>query len=145
MDALKLLHHDHERIGDLFADFKSAKDADDSPRMHSLHASIFEELETHNRIEENVFYPAVRDLDGEVSDTVAEGIQEHHVVKVLMREIEPLKGEDTFVAKMTMLIENVEHHIEEEESELFTPVRKKMTAAQLDQLGDELDAAKADG
>ena len=89
----------------------------------------------HTRIEEDIFYP-VRDLgDDELTDTVTEGLQEHHVVKVLMREIRELSDEDIFEAKMTVLIENVEHHADEEESELFPELREKMSEERLDELG----------
>ena len=86
---------------------------------------IFTELRVHTTIEEDVFYPEVRQGDDELEDTVAEGLEEHHVVDVLMAEAEALTpGEEAWVAKLTVLIENVEHHAGEEESELFPEVRR---------------------
>ena len=143
MDALKLLTSDHEKVRGLFEEFRSAKDAEDKERMRSLQKSIFEELETHTRIEEDIFYPAVRELgDDDLTETVTEGKQEHHVVDVLMREIRDLSDQAIFEAKMTVLMENVEHHADEEESELFPDLREKMTQERLDELGRELEAAK---
>ena len=143
MDAIKVLTADHDEVRGLFAQFREAKEAEDSDRMQELQKQIFSELETHTRIEEDIFYPAVRDLrDDELTETVAEGLQEHHVVKVLMREIEDVSGDETFESKMTVLIENVEHHAEEEEQELFPDLREKMDEARRQELGAELEAAK---
>lgn len=143
MDAIKLLTSDHDTVRGLFDQFRQAKEADKGDRMRELQREIFSEIETHSRIEEDVFYPAVRDLGvDDLTETVAEGIQEHHVVKTLMREIESVSGDETFVAKMTVLIENVEHHADEEEKDMFPDLRKHMSDAQLEELGTKLEAAK---
>ena len=143
MDAIELLTSDHDEVRGLFDQFRQAKEAEDSDRMRDLQKQIFSELEAHTRIEEDVFYPAVRDLgDEELTETVAEGVQEHHVVKVLMREIEDVSGDETFESKMTVLMENVEHHAEEEEQEMFPELRGKMGEPRLQELGAELEAAK---
>ena len=143
MDAIELLTSDHDEVRGLFDQFREAKDAEDTDRMRELQTKIFSELETHSRIEEDIFYPAVRDLgDEDLTETVAEGIQEHHVMKVLMREIEEVSGDETIESKMTVLIENVEHHAEEEEQELFPSLRTQMDESRLDELGAELEAAK---
>jgi len=141
MDAIELLTNDHDTVRKLFDQFRSAEDDED--RQRELQQEIFEELETHTRIEEDIFYPAVKDLGVEdLTETVDEGIQEHHVVKVLMREIRDVSSHDVFDAKMAVLIENVEHHADEEESELFPELREHMDQARLDELGDQLAAAK---
>jgi hemerythrin superfamily protein len=143
MDAIALLTADHNEVRELFAQFRQAHEAEDMARMKKLQREIFAELETHTRIEEDIFYPAVREVDEEeLTETVDEGIQEHHVVKVLMREIESVSGDDTFQAKMKVLMENVEHHAEEEESEMFPDVREKMSQERLEELGAQLQAAK---
>lgn len=143
MDAIELLTADHDEVRELFAQFRQAHEAEDMERMKELQKEIFSELETHTRIEEDIFYPAVREVDEEeLEETVDEGIQEHHVVKVLMREIESVSGDDTFVAKMKVLMENVEHHAEEEETDMFPDLRKRMGQERLDELGAELEAAK---
>lgn len=143
MDAMTLLTTDHDEVRDLFEQFRSAHDAEDMARMKELQKEIFSELKTHTRIEEDIFYPAVRDTDEEeLTETVDEGVQEHHVVKVLMREIEEVSGDDTFTAKMKVLMENVEHHAEEEETDMFPDLRKRMSQERLDELGAEMAAAK---
>ncbi len=144
MDAIELLTSDHDAVRDLFERFRSAKESSDTDKMKATQAEIFQELETHTRIEEEVFYPAVRERGGEdLAETVDEGRQEHHVVTVLMREIESLKDQNTYEAKMTVLMENVEHHADEEESEMFPQVRSLFSAEELDDLGEELQAAKS--
>lgn len=143
MDAIELLKADHDKVRGLFEEFKQAKEADESDRMRELQQQIFSELETHTRLEEDIFYPAVRELDEEdMTETVAEGIQEHHVVKVLMREVDEVKGDETFESKMTVLIENVEHHADEEEDELFPELREKVTQEWLDDIGAQMEAAR---
>jgi hemerythrin superfamily protein len=143
MDALNLLVADHNRVRGLFERFKRAKDADNTSEMSSLASMIFTELDVHTTIEEEIFYPWAHDLTQEISETVDEGIQEHHVVKVLMKELGGLNaGTDDWVAKMTVLIENVEHHAEEEETELFPKVRSHTKAAAREQLSNALDDRK---
>jgi hemerythrin superfamily protein len=144
MDAIELLTSDHDEVRAMFEQFRTAKEAENTEQMRSLQEQIFEELETHTRIEEDIFYPAVQALgEEELSEIVGEGIQEHHVVKVLMREIRDLSDQEIFEAKMTVLMENVEHHAEEEESEMFPDVREHMSDQRLEELGSELRAAKA--
>jgi len=143
MDATKLLTEDHNAVRGLFEQFRAAHESGDSQRMKATQREIFSELETHTRIEEDIFYPTVREVgDEDLQEVVAEGIQEHHVVKVLMREIEDLSDEEIFAAKMMVLIENVEHHAEEEENEMFPSVRQHMSDDELDELGRRLDDAK---
>jgi hemerythrin superfamily protein len=143
MDALELLTTDHQKVRELFDEFRTAKEADDEQTMQRLRQQIFEELQTHTRIEEDIFYPAVKALDvEELTEVVDEGIQEHHVVKVLMREIEGLSDMTIFESKMTVLMENVEHHADEEESEMFPDVREHMDDQRLMELGTELEDAK---
>jgi hemerythrin superfamily protein len=144
MDALALLTSDHDEVRGMFEQFRAAKEAENTEKMRSLQQQIFDELETHTRIEEDIFYPAVQALGVEdLTEIVTEGIQEHHVVKVLMREIRDLSDQEIFEAKMTVLMENVEHHAEEEETEMFPDLREHMSNERLEELGVELQAAKA--
>lgn len=144
MNAIELLTDDHDAVRELFERFRSALERNDEERQRELQQVIFEELEIHTRIEEQIFYPAVKELGvDELGETIDEGIQEHHVVKVLMREISDLRDHDVFVAKMTVLMENVEHHADEEESELFPQLREHMGEERLEQLGEELAAGKS--
>lgn len=143
MDAISLLTGDHNRVRGLFERFQSAAEADDADTMKKLAPKIFEELEVHTTIEEKIFYPAVKETTEDVSDTVAEGWEEHHVVKTLMTEIKQVEaGSEQWVAKMKVLIENVEHHADEEEEEMFPPLRKNLGTEKLESLATQMEALK---
>jgi hemerythrin-like domain-containing protein len=145
MDALKLLTADHNRVRGLFTRFRSAEESGDTETMASLYPEIDHELEVHTDIEETVFYPWAHGLSEDIADVVDEGIEEHHVAKVLQGEIRDLSpGDDTWVAKMTVLIENVEHHAEEEEAEMFPPLRSRLSEDHLESVGQRLEARKAE-
>ncbi len=145
MDALQLLKQDHDKVRSLFEDFRSAADADDGSRMDELAGQILHELEVHTAIEERVFYPAVRDAGGgDLDDLTDESNEEHHVVELLIEEVKSISSsDDRFKAKMTVMIESVEHHASEEEDEMFPRVRDLMGQDRLDQLGQELEAEKS--
>ena len=143
MDALQVLKADHEVVRSLFEEFKKAKENDETSRLAELQRTIFRELEVHTSIEEEVFYPEAKQVGEEAEELIAEGIEEHHVVKVLMGEIEQLEPSDeAWVAKMTVLIENVEHHADEEEEELFPKLSKVFGDDRLEAMGEKLQAAK---
>ncbi len=145
MDALKLLIADHNRVRGLFTRFTNAEEAGDVDAMASLAREIDRELTVHADIEEVVFYPWARKLSDEIAETVDEGLEEHHVAKVLLGEIADLPaGEDSWVAKIKVLIENVEHHAGEEEDELFPPIRGASEADTRDRLAQRLEARKAE-
>jgi hemerythrin superfamily protein len=145
MDGLKLLVADHNRVRGLFSRFHAAEDAGKTDAMAGLVEEIDRELTVHTDIEEHVFYPWARELSEDIAATVDEGLEEHHVAKVLLDEIKDLPpGEDDWVAKVTVLIENVEHHAGEEEEELFPPVRGASDAETLRRLADRLEARKAE-
>ncbi|MGI8664370.1 MAG: hemerythrin domain-containing protein [Acidimicrobiales bacterium] len=145
MDALKLLIADHNRVKGLFSRFKDAHEADDVDAMGARAMEIATELEVHTTIEEEIFYPWIRDLSSEIAETVDEGVEEHHVVKILLEEVSALEaGSETWVAKMTVIIENVEHHAKEEEAEMFPKVRSASDAEARDELGARLDARKGE-
>lgn len=143
MDAIALLVADHNRVRGLFTRFKEAKENDQEDLMASLGAEVFDELLVHTSIEEERFYPWAADLSEDIKETIDEGIQEHHVVKVLMDEIAALTPDQPeWVAKMTVLIENVEHHAEEEETELFPSIRGASTAEEREAMGASLEDQK---
>jgi hemerythrin superfamily protein len=143
MDALDLLTADHNRVRGLFARFQDAKSDDDTALMGELAEAIFSELKVHTEIEEKIFYPGVRELDEEVAEEVDEGLQEHHVVDVLIEEAQALMpGEDEWIAKMAVLIENVEHHADEEEQEMFPEVRAHSDADTRNSWGERMEALK---
>lgn len=145
MDALLLLTADHNRVRGLFTRFKAAHEAEDTATMATVGQAILDEIAVHTEIEEKVFYPAVRKASEELEEGVAEGVEEHHVVDVLAAEIQGLPVDDeAWAAKMTVLIENVEHHASEEEEEMFPQSRKALGAAALAELGEQLEAMKAE-
>ncbi|HTJ73852.1 MAG TPA: hemerythrin domain-containing protein [Acidimicrobiales bacterium] len=143
MDALDLLTADHNRVRGLFARFQSAEESEETAEMTALAEKIVTELTVHTEIEEQIFYPAV-DANEELHDTVSEGMEEHHVAKVLIEEVAGLSPEDdAWAAKIKVLIESVEHHATEEEEEMFPQVRKAFDRAALEDLGQQLEALKA--
>lgn len=147
MDATELLTHDHDTVRTLGEEFKAAKETGDLGTMRKLAERICDELTVHAAIEEAVFYPAVRELAvEELTELVGESLEEHHVVKILVREIGSLaeSSTDKLGAKTTVLLENVEHHASEEESELFPEVRERMSPDELATLGSALEQAKRD-
>ncbi|MET0738825.1 MAG: hemerythrin domain-containing protein [Acidimicrobiales bacterium] len=145
MNALDLLIADHNQVRGLFTRFRAAVDADRDDEAATLAEDIFRELKVHTSIEEQTFYPRVHDVTEEVGEVVDEGLEEHHVVKVLMGEIDQLEpSDDQWKAKMAVLVENVKHHAEEEEAELFPTVRGAMAADDLNQLGADLEADKVE-
>jgi hemerythrin superfamily protein len=142
MNALELLKEDHEKVADLF---EEAEDSDDQGQKERTFERIKTELETHTYIEETVFYPALEKHE-ELKDLVKEAYEEHRQVKKLLTEIAALaEGSEKFDAKLKVMKENVEHHVEEEENELFPKVRSVFDDKKLEALGRELAAAKQDG
>ena len=144
MDGLKLLIADHNRVRGLFARFSTAEEAGDVESMGSLVKEIERELEVHTDIEETVFYPWAHDLSEDIGAVVDEGIEEHHVAKVLLTEIGELAaGADDWVAKVKVLVESVEHHAGEEEGEMFPQVRSTADGEALRKLAVDLEARKS--
>ena len=139
MDALELLKQDHRKVADLF---KQVEATEDEKKHQQLFEQIKTELETHTHIEETILYPAWEQHE-ELKDITLEAYEEHKQVKTLLREIDRLaEGSERFDAKLKVMGENVEHHVEEEEKEMFPKVKKIYDKEQLEQLGQELEAAK---
>jgi hemerythrin superfamily protein len=140
-----LLTADHNRVRGLFARFTEASESDDQATMTALVAEITKELVVHTTIEEEIFYPAVRDAGDDLSPKIAEALEEHHVAKTLLAEIEAVDPSDeAWTAKVQVLIESVEHHAGEEEEEMFPEVRKALPADALVEIGTRLDARKGE-
>ena len=140
MDALELLKEDHHKVKELFEEAEGTEDQKEKTRIFS---EIQSELETHARIEETVFYPAMQEHE-ELKDMVLESIEEHKQIKTLLKEIDNLKSDsEKFEPKLSVLMENVEHHAEEEEEgKMFPKVRQVFSKEELEELGQELEAAK---
>ena len=141
-DALVLLREDHRAIRKLFKEFQSTGDRA-VRRRGALVSKILEELTVHTYVENKVVYPRVRALMPELKDDILESYEEHHVADVLAAELVSMQPDDErFVAKTTVLIENVTHHIDEEENEWFPAVRAGLSRTQLREIGVELLRAK---
>ncbi len=142
MDAIAMLRADHREVERLFKQFEKA-----GPEAHSTRREvvdkILKELSVHAAIEEQVFYPAVREAVPDAEDEVLESLEEHHIVKWTLSELESMDPEDErFVPKTTVLMESVRHHVEEEEGELFPKVREVLKRKALTELGEAMEKAK---
>ena len=141
-DAIVLLKEDHKEIKRTFAAFEKAGDEAYAEKGRLVDKMI-ELLTVHTYIENEVMYPRVRELLPELEDDVLESYEEHHVADVLVMELSSMKATDErFTAKTTVLIENVTHHIEEEEEEWFPEVRKGLGRKALQDIGAEMQAAR---
>ena len=104
---------------------------------------ITEALSVHASVEEEIFYPAARRSIADAGDDVLEALEEHHLVKLTLAELEAMDpSHERYGAKVAVLIENVRHHVKEEEGDLFPTVRKALEPSTLRELGAELIAAK---
>jgi hypothetical protein len=138
-DAITLLKEDHRRVRDLFQEYTAATD----PRTkRALAEEACLELGTHAQLEEQIFYPAVNEESEEGPALVQEAIQEHQQVKDLIAALRE-RGPDNhdFDAKFHALLQNVEHHVEEEETQMF-PLAEQALAEDLDELKDEMQDLK---
>ena len=141
-DAIVLLKNDHKEIRKLFTQFEKAGENAHAAKGKLVDRMI-ELLTQHTYIENEVMYPRVRALLPELEDDVLESYEEHHVADVLVVELAALKPEhERFTAKTTVLIENVRHHIEEEEQEWFPKVREGPGRKALQELGADMLEAK---
>lgn len=142
MNALQLLKQDHRTVKALFKRYEKA--GDEAIKLKSeLAKRIVRELSIHAAIEEQLLYPAARLTDESLEDLCLEALEEHHVAKWTLSEIDKLTPDDErFDAKVMVLMENVRHHIEEEEQELFPKLQKLMGKEQLDALGAAIEQAK---
>lgn len=142
MDAITLLKQDHKTVEALFKKFEKTSPAA-RVTQRDLAEKIVRELSVHAAIEEQVFYPAIREAVPTTEDQVLESLEEHHVVKWVAHELDSMKPDDErFRAKMTVLIEMVRHHVEEEETELFPEVREALGRKALADIGAAMEKAK---
>lgn len=142
MDAIVLLREDHKTVEKLFKAFEKTSD-DDTAERRRIADEVIEELTVHAWIEEKYFYPAAREAAPDTTDHILESIEEHHAVVWMLSEIKGMDpGDERFKAKMSVLMEQVRHHVEEEEKDWFPDVRKAMGRNRLTELGDELEAGK---
>jgi hypothetical protein len=141
VDPFELLKKDHKKVSGLLKQLDKTEESDASNR-EELFSQLKNELETHTQIEETIFYPALEDHE-ETKDITLEAYEEHNVVKTLLQELEETsKDDETWSAKFSVLKENVEHHVEEEEGEMFSKVKKALNKDEIESLGDRINDAK---
>jgi hemerythrin-like domain-containing protein len=141
-DAIVLLKADHKEILKTFRDFEKLGD-EAYKQKGQLVKKMVELLTVHTYLENEVMYPRVRELLPELEDDVLESYEEHHVADVLVMELYGMKPDaERFTAKTTVLIENVRHHIEEEEDEWFPQVREGLSRKVLQEIGAEMEAKR---
>jgi len=142
MDAITLLRNDHKTVEQLFKRFEKAGDRAYAEKRQIVDR-IIEELSIHAVIEEQVFYPVARATVPGTEDIALESLEEHHIVKWLLSELDELEPtHERFDAKVTVLMENVRHHVEEEETEFFPKVRNELGRSALAELGEAMADAK---
>src|SRR5438128_2615328 len=139
MNALDLMKQDHKRLKKML---DQALEAEGGPQREALMEHVRTELVAHERMEEEVFYPRLRNEE-KARDSVLEGYEEHHVADVILDELLEVPPEtDLWKAKVKVLKENVEHHMDEEESELFKKARAVLDRDELERLGDRMEKVK---
>jgi hemerythrin-like domain-containing protein len=141
MNAIDLLKEDHDRIKPLLSELKETTDRAEKTRG-DLFSRIKQELTIHEIIEEEIFYPALKEHP-KAKEIVLEGYEEHDVVSRLMGELDGMEATDErFGPKAKVMAENIEHHIEEEEGEMFKKARQVFDADELTELGDRMAQRK---
>lgn len=141
MDALKLLKRDHDKVKKMLSELDDTTERAVQKRT-MLFEKVKRELTIHETIEEEILYPAFKE-QAKLKDIVLEGYQEHHVVDLVMGEISGVSPKaEEWGAKLSVMKEGVEHHIEEEEGEMFKKARQLFDQEELDALGTRLEARK---
>lgn len=140
IDAVNLLTEDHKKVKKLFSDFEKSKEQADTAEKAALVEEICNELSVHAKVEEEIFYPAIRESTDEEA-LMDEADVEHATAKSLVAELEAMKpGDDHYDAKVTVLGEYIDHHVKEEQGEIF----KKARSAKVDlaELGERITRRK---
>jgi iron-sulfur cluster repair protein YtfE (RIC family) len=137
VNAIDLLEEDHRKVKKMLADGERTTERAEVTRS-DLYATLRREMETHERIEEEIFYPALKQHP-KARDIVLEGFEEHHVVDEIMGELGATDVTDeTWAAKFKVMKESIEHHIEEEEGEMFPKARQAFDKDELEALGGRM-------
>ena len=141
MNAFNLLKSDHEKVAGILTSIEETTERAAKGR-EELFARLKQELDLHAKIEEEIFYPALEESE-ETREVTLEAYEEHRLVKQLLAELE-MEPKDTeeWTAKFTVLKENIEHHVEEEEGEMFKQARKVLSEDEIQTLGNRLQEAK---
>ena len=141
MEALQLLKDDHDKVKKLLDQGESTTERAEKTRTE-LFAKLKQELSVHERIEEEIFYPALKGHP-RAKELVLEAYEEHHVEDTILGELEQTDvSDERWGAKFTVAKENIEHHIEEEEGEMFEQARQVFDRAELEELGERMATLK---
>ncbi|HET6404654.1 MAG TPA: hemerythrin domain-containing protein [Candidatus Thermoplasmatota archaeon] len=142
MDAITLLKQDHDRVKDMLRQLEQMP-AGQPEQRRALAEKIIAELMVHERIEEEIFYPAVEQAGKTGEEEVEHSIEEHELVDNIIAQLEEVDlASSDFEATVRVLKENVFHHIKDEEEKMFPYAQKKL-AGKLDKLGTQMSAHKA--
>jgi len=141
MNAYDLLKEDHKKVAAIFEKLEPTTERALITR-EELFNKLNAELEVHAAVEEQIFYPVLKEA-AETRDITFEAFEEHGVIKELLKELSATpKDTEVWTAKLTVLKENVEHHVGEEEGEMFKKARKVLSEKQADELGIRMEKAK---
>jgi hemerythrin-like domain-containing protein len=141
MNAITSLEEDHRKMKKLLSELESTTERGVKTR-EELFATVKDELTVHETIEEEIFYPALREHP-KTKEITLEAYEEHHVVDMVMAEIESVPYDDEkWGAKFKVMKENIEHHIEEEENQMFVQARQVFDETELEELGERMKARK---
>jgi hypothetical protein len=141
MDAITLLKEDHRLFKKLLEEGDETTERAKKTRMELLDRLVTE-LKVHEKIEEEIFYPALREYD-KTKEIVLEGFEEHHVADLIAAELKRTDvSDERWAAKWSVLKENLEHHIEEEEEDMFKKARTLLDKSELVALGERMQAVK---
>ena len=139
-DAIAMLKADHQRVRDLFQQYEATNNVE---AKGTIAEEVFIELETHAQLEENIFYPAVNEETDEGPELVKESLAEHETMKNLIQQLRNIGPHNWgFDAKFRELLQNVEHHVEEEGTEMF-PLAEEELDEDMKDLRDEMQELKA--
>ncbi|MBC8029808.1 MAG: hemerythrin domain-containing protein [Pyrinomonadaceae bacterium] len=143
MNAFTLLKADHKKVAGILEKIDATTERGVKTR-EDLFTQLKSELDLHAHIEETVLYPTLEKAD-ETREITLEAYEEHRLVKQLLGELESMdKSEEQWTARFTVLKENIEHHVEEEEGEMFKKARKVLSEEEAEDLGARLEAAKGE-
>jgi len=141
MDAMELLRNDHEQVKKILEELESTSERGVKTREELL-TKFKSEMTVHEKIEEEIFYPRLT-KQARTKEIALEGYEEHHVVDLVMAELDGVPYDDeTWAAKFTVMKENIEHHVEEEEGEMFKLARQALDKEELTELGERMQGRK---
>lgn len=140
MNAIELLKDDHDKVDRLF---QKVKATEEGKEHKELFKKIKAELDAHTHIEEVIFYPRLKQ-EKELEDITLEGIEEHHQAKMFLRELANLSEDsEKFEPKLKVLMEDITHHVQEEEGKMFPDVQKIINESELEELGKRMEEERA--